>query len=43
MQRGAVTGRAAPEFVYSHEQQLAVDEDGRPLILTGMADRARIR
>ena len=26
------------EFVYSHEHQLAVDGDGRPLILTGMAD-----
>lgn len=38
MRRGAVTGRAVPEFVYSHEQQLAVDAAGRPLIVTGMAD-----
>lgn len=38
MRCGAVTGRAVPECVYSHQEQLAVDEDGRPLILTGMAD-----
>jgi putative ATP-grasp target RiPP len=38
MRRGAVAGRPVPEFVYSHEQQVAVDKDGRPLILTGMAD-----
>jgi putative ATP-grasp target RiPP len=38
MRRGTVTGRAAPEFVYSHEQQLAVDAGGQPLIVTGMAD-----
>lgn len=38
MRRGAVTGRAVPEFVYCHEQQLAVDETGRPLVVTGMAD-----
>lgn len=38
MQRGAVVGRPVPEFVYSHEQQVAVNKDGRPLILTGMAD-----
>lgn len=38
MRRGAVAGRPVPEFVYSHEQQVAVDKLGRPLILTGMAD-----
>lgn len=38
MRCGAVTGRAVPEFVYSHQQQLAVDAEGRPLI-TGMAGR----
>lgn len=38
MRRGAVTGQAVPEFVYSHELQVAVDEHGRPLILTGMAE-----
>lgn len=38
MRRGVVTGHPVPEFVYSHEHQLAVDRDGRPLILTGMAD-----
>lgn len=38
MRRGAVTGRAVPAFVYSHEQQVAVDEHGRPLVVTGMAD-----
>jgi len=38
MRRGAVAGRAVPAFEYSHEQQVAVDERGRPLIITGMAD-----
>lgn len=38
MRRGAVTGRAVPAFEYSHEQQVAVDECGRPLVITGMAD-----
>jgi putative ATP-grasp target RiPP len=38
MRRGAVSGRPVPEFSYSHEQQVAVDECGRALILTGMAD-----
>ncbi|MGH3537386.1 MAG: putative ATP-grasp-modified RiPP [Pseudonocardiaceae bacterium] len=38
MRSGTITGRAVPKFVYSHEQQLAVDEAGRPLIVTGMAD-----
>ncbi|MFY9806477.1 MAG: putative ATP-grasp-modified RiPP [Pseudonocardiaceae bacterium] len=38
MRCGAVTGRAAPEFVYSHDLQLPVDVEGRPLIITGMAD-----
>ncbi len=38
MRHGAVTGRAVPAFVYCHEQQLAVDVEGRPLIVTGMAD-----
>jgi putative ATP-grasp target RiPP len=38
MRRGTVAGRAVPEFVYSHEQQLAVDGEGRPLIVTGMAE-----
>ncbi len=38
MRCGVVAERVVPEFVYSHEQQVAVDEDGRPLILTGMAD-----
>ena len=38
MRRGAVTGRVVPEFVYSHELLVAVDVDGRPLIVTGMAD-----
>ena len=38
MRSGVVTGRAVPEFAYSHEQQLAVDVEGQPLIVTGMAD-----
>lgn len=38
MRCGAVDGRAVPVFVYSHEQQLAVDAEDRPLIVTGMAD-----
>ena len=38
LRHGTVTGRTAPEFVYSHEWQLAVDAGGRPLIVTGMAD-----
>jgi putative ATP-grasp target RiPP len=38
MRRVAATGRAVPKFAYSHEQQVAVDEHGRPLILTGAAD-----
>lgn len=43
MRRGAVTGRAMPEFVYSHEQQLAVDAVGRPLIVTGWRIQVPIR
>lgn len=38
MRCGAVVGRAMPDFVYSHQQQVAVNADGRPLILTGMAE-----
>jgi hypothetical protein len=38
MRRCEDTAGAMAHFVYSHEQQLAVDEQGRPLILTGMAD-----
>ena len=38
MRCGALPGRPVPEFSYSHEQQVAVDERGRALILTGMAD-----
>ncbi|MGH3547445.1 MAG: hypothetical protein ACRDQU_04840 [Pseudonocardiaceae bacterium] len=38
MRRGAVAGRPVPEFLYSHEQQVAVDRQGLPLLLTGMAD-----
>lgn len=38
MRRGALTGTPAPEFAYCHDQQVAVDDDGRPLILTGMVD-----
>ncbi|MGH3796292.1 MAG: hypothetical protein ACRDSP_15525 [Pseudonocardiaceae bacterium] len=38
MRRGAVTGHAAPKFTCSHEQQVAVDEQGQPLIITGMVD-----
>jgi putative ATP-grasp target RiPP len=38
MRRGGVTGRAVPEFVYDHDQQVAVDKEGRPLVITGMAD-----
>lgn len=38
MRRGAVTACPVPEFVYSHELQVAVDKDGRALILIGIAD-----
>lgn len=38
MRKGTVAGRSVPEFVYCHQQQLAVDKNGRALILTGMAD-----
>ena len=38
MRLGKITGRAEPEFVYSHEQQVAVNSNGQPLILTGMVD-----
>lgn len=38
MRRGTVTGRAVPRFKYSHEQQVAVDERGRPLVIMGMVD-----
>lgn len=41
MRRGAVAGRTVPEFVYSHELQLAVSNDRTPLILTGMAGPER--
>ena len=35
---GRQKGRPRPVFSYSHEQQLVVGEDGRPLIGTTMAD-----
>lgn len=38
MRAGVPKGRPTPVFGYSHEQQLAVGEDGRPLIGTRMAD-----
>ncbi|MGH4016102.1 MAG: putative ATP-grasp-modified RiPP [Pseudonocardiaceae bacterium] len=38
MRPGAVSGRPVPEFVYCHEQQIGIGQDGRPLISTGMAD-----
>ena len=42
MRRGAVAGRPLPEFVYSHEQQVAVDGAGRPLLcLSDLAEHSR--
>lgn len=38
MRIGTIAGRPVPEFVYCHEQQVAVDRGGRALILTEMAD-----